>query len=95
VPQNKVSGVKVSRGEFCNEISPLAAILLSNDIRRGANNIMLLPPCNKVLVGDMSGVTTTCISTDGDFSEGETLLCDIGCGCALLLRASYVKFGLI
>ena len=38
-----------------------------------------------VSVEDMSGVT---ISTGGDFSEGETLLCDTGCGCALLLRAS-------
>jgi len=45
---------------------------------------MLLQPHNKVSVGDMSRVT---ISTDGDLSEGETLLRDTGCGCALLLRA--------
>jgi len=63
------------------------AILLWNNIRRGAN--ILLPLRNKVSMGDMSGVT---ISTDGDFSEGETLLRDTGCGCVLLLHAPYGKF---
>jgi len=54
---------------------------------------MLLPLHNKVSVGgDMTGVT---ISTDSDFSEGETLLHHTGYDCALLLRASYGKFGLI
>jgi len=61
---------------------------------------MLLPPHNKVSVGGhvyvdnntlhvQSGVT---ISTDSDFSEGETLLCDTVCDSALLLHAPYGKF---
>jgi len=42
VPRNKVSGLKVSPGEFRDEISLPTAILLSNDIRRELS--MLLPP---------------------------------------------------
>jgi len=64
---------------------------------------MLLPSHNKVSMGGQvyvdnntlhvqSGVT---ISTDGDFLEWETLLCDTSCGCVLLLHAPYGKFGLI
>jgi len=40
VPRNKVSSLKVSPGEFRDEISLLAAILLSYDIRRGANMLL-------------------------------------------------------
>jgi len=100
VSRNKISGLKVSRGEFRDEISSLAAILLSNDIRRGVN--MLLLPRNKVSVGrslrgrkSLHVQSRVTISTDGNFSEGDTLLLDTGCGCALLLRAPYGKFGLI
>ena len=45
-----ISSLKVSRGKFCDKISPLVVILLSNDICWGAN--MLLPPRNKVSVGN-------------------------------------------
>jgi len=69
----KQSPVRSPQGELCDKISLPAAILLSNDIHRGAN--MFLLPRNKVSVNDntlhvQSGVT---ISTDGDFSEGETV----------------------
>jgi len=65
---------KFPRGELCDQRSLPAAISLSYNIHQGVN--MFLPLRNKVSVDDntlhvQSGVT---ILTDGDFSEGETLL---------------------
>jgi len=59
--------------EFCDEISLLAVILLSYNIRRGAN--MLLPPRDKVSIGAHVYVddntlhmqSRITISTDGNF----------------------------
>jgi len=61
---------KSPRDELRDDISPPAAILLSYNIRRGAN--MFLPPRNKGFDDDntlhvQSGVT---VLTDTDFSEG-------------------------
>jgi len=64
---------KSPQSELHDEISLLVAILLSYDICRGVN--MFLPPRNQVSIDDntqhvQSRVTS---STDGDFSERETL----------------------